>query len=233
MINARTARLFFAATSGIVIAGLILQVILSATADSGSFGSAKGRVFNFFCFFTVQSNLVVAITSAMLAVDLNRPTTMFRVFRLVGVIAIAVTGVVFYIALKGLHELTGWDALADFLLHTASPILSTFGWIVFGPRRQLSWKAIRLAAVPPFLWLAFTLIRGTFVQDVNGRDYYPYPFMNVQEHGYAVVLVNCALVVALFFGLCAGAMALDGRLRGITPQPADAAERLLAEAGDG
>jgi len=229
MISVRTARMFFAATAAVVFAGLILQVVLSATADSGSFGSPKGRVFNFFCFFTVQSNFVVAITSALLAVNLTRPTTMFRVFRLVGVIAIAVTGVVFYVALKGLHELTGWDALADFLLHTASPILSTLGWIVFGPRRQLSWKVIRLAALPPFAWLVFTLTRGTFVQDVNGRDYYPYPFMNVQEHGYAVVLVNCAVVVALFFGLCAGALALDGKLPGV----GSSAGRSSAEAGDG
>jgi len=229
MISVRTARMFFAATAAVVFAGLILQVVLSATADSGSFGSPKGRVFNFVCFFTVQSNFVVAITSALLAVNLTRPTTMFRVFRLVGVIAIAVTGVVFYVALKGLHELTGWDALADFLLHTASPILSTFGWIVFGPRRQLSWKVIRLAALPPFAWLVFTLIRGTFVQDVNGRDYYPYPFMNVQEHGYAVVLVNCAVVVALFFALCAGALALDDKLPGV----GTSAGRRSAEAGDG
>lgn len=230
MINARSARVFFAATSVVVFAGLILQVVLSATADSGSFGSAKGRVFNFFCFFTVQSNFTVAITSALLALNLNRQTTIFRMFRLVGVVAIAVTGVVFYIALKGLHELTGWDALADFLLHTTSPILSTFGWFVFGPRRQLSWRIVRLAAIPPFLWLTFTLIRGTFVQDVNGRDYYPYPFMNVQVHGYAVVTINCALVVVLFAGLCAGALALDSKLPGIVLEPND---RSSAEPGDG
>src|SRR5436190_2133191 len=109
-------------------ASLANPAAAAPASASGSFGSAKGRVFNFFCFFTVQSNFVVAITSALLAVNLHRPSTVFRVFRLVGVIAIAVTGVVFYVALKGLHELTGWDALADFLLHTASPILSTLGW---------------------------------------------------------------------------------------------------------
>jgi hypothetical protein len=219
--TASNARRYFAATSIIVTAGLVLQVILSATSDSGSFGSAQGRVFNFFCFFTVQSNIAVAITSGMLATDLDRSSTVFRVFRLVGVVAIAVTGVVFYIALKELHELTGWDALADFILHTASPILSTLGWVVLGPRRQLSWRVIGLAALPPFAWLMFTLIRGTFVQDVAGNDYYPYPFMNVQEHGYAVVLANCAIVVVLFFVLCSAALALDKRVPGIAPAVRD------------
>ena len=69
--------------------------------------------------------------------------------------------------------------------------------------------------MPPLGWLVFTLVRGSFVQDVNGRDYYPYPFLDVQLHGYAVVFVNCALVVVLFAALCAGAKALDPRLPGV------------------
>ena len=208
----RNARFFFGATSFVVFAGLILQVVLSATSDGGSFGSVKGKVFNFFCFFTVQSNIIVAITTGMLALKLNRTSVTFDVFRLVGVIAIAVTGVVFHLALRDLQELTGWDALADFLLHTASPILSTIGWLTFGPRRRVSWRVIRLAAIPPLLWLVFTLVRGSFVQDVHGKDYYPYPFMNVQEHGYATVVVNSAIVVVLFIALCSGALALDRKL---------------------
>lgn len=215
MTNHRTARAFFGGTSLLVCAGLILQVILSATSDGGSFGSVQGKVFNFFCFFTVQSNIVVAITTGMLAVRLDRSGTAFRVFRLVGVAAITVTGIVFYVALKNLQELTGWDALADLILHTLSPLLALGGWLAFGPRRRVSATVVRLVAIPPFGWLVFTLIRGSFVQDVNGRDYYPYPFMNVQEHGYAIVLVNCALVVVLFVGLCTAAMALDKRLPGV------------------
>ena len=220
MNNERVARAFFGGTSVLVFAGLVLQVVLSATSDGGSFGSVQGKVFNFLCFFTVQSNIVVAITTGMLAVRLDRFTTLFRVFRLVGVVAIAVTGVVFYAALKDLQELTGWDALADLILHTASPVLAVAGWMLFGPRRQVSGRVVRLVAIPPFCWLVFTLVRGSFVQDVNGRDYYPYPFMNVQDHGYLVVLVNSAVVVVLFVGLCAGALALDRRLPGVRAETA-------------
>ncbi len=148
----------------------------------------------------------------MLALRLNRTSVTFDVFRLVGVIAIAVTGVVFHLALRDLQELTGWHALADFLLHTASPILSTVGWLTFGPRCRLTWRVIRLAAIPPLLWLVFTLVRGSFVKDVLGHDYSPYPFMNAEEHGYATVLVNCAIVVVLCVALCSGALALDRKL---------------------
>ena len=216
----RSARLFFGATSLLVFGGLILQVILSATADNGSFATVQGRVFNFFCFFTVQSNIVVAVTTGMLALRLHRTSTWFRTFRLDGLVAIAITGVVFHLALRQLQELTGWDAVADFILHTASPILTVAGWLLFGPRGQLSGRIVRLALIAPVCWLIFTLARGAFVQDVNGRDYYPYPFLNAQVHGYPVVLVNVSVVALLFLGMSAAAVALDRRLPGARPEPA-------------
>jgi hypothetical protein len=215
MADERRARAFFGATSLMVFAGLILQVILSARATGGSFGSAPGRVVNFFCFFTVQSNIAVAITTGLLALRIDRAATGFRTFRLVGVVAIAITGVVFHVALRNLQELTGWDALADFLLHTASPILCVLGWLLFGPRGQVSARIVRLAVIPPIAWLVFALVRGSFVQDVHGRDYYPYPFLNAQNHGYVVVLINAALVALLFLGICAAAVSGDKRLPGV------------------
>jgi hypothetical protein len=202
-----------------VTAGLILQVILSANAKGGYFGTAWGRVFNFFCFFTVQSNIVVAVTTGMLAVRLRRSSTPFQVFRLIGLVAIVITGIVFYVALKDLHELTGWDALADFVLHTASPILTAVGWLLFGPRGRLSARIMGYAVIGPVAWLAFTLARGPFVQTVAGRDYYPYPFLDVQEHGYVPVLVNIALVAVVFLAVSAGAVGLDRHLPGV---PAEA-----------
>ena len=215
MTNERRARGFFAVTSIAVFAGLILQLALTATRNEGSFGSDAGRIFNFFCFFTVQSNIVVVVTAGMLAVRLNRPSTGFRTFRLVGVVAIAITGVVFHLALRNLHELTGLDAVADFILHTASPVLTVAGWVFFGPRGEVNGRIIRLAVTAPIAWLGFTLVRGSFVQDVNRRDYYPYPFMDVGQHGYLSVAFAIVLVAALFLGVCAAAVALDKHLWGV------------------
>lgn len=209
------ARRGFAAIATIVTAGLVLQLVLSATADGGSFGSAQGRIVNFFCFFTVQSNIAVAVTHWMLARRLHRPSVAFRVARLVAVLCITVTGVVFHLALASLQELTGWDLVADTILHTLSPLLALAGWLLLGPRDQVDGRVVRLAALPPFAWLAFTLVRGTFVDDVAGNAYYPYPFMNAEVLGYATALGRCALVVAFFFALAFGAKALDPRLPGI------------------
>ena len=52
----------------------------------------------------------------------------------------------------------------------------------------------------PVGWLVYTLVRGTFV------EWYPYPFMDVDQHGLGVVLLNCVAISALMLLLALGAM---------------------------
>jgi len=217
VINDRVARIAFGATSVLVTVGLVLQLGLSITAapDDALFASTAERVATFFSFFTVLSNIAVAATTGLLAIRLDRRSALFNTLRLDGVVAIAVTGVVFHLTLSQLRELTGWDAVADFLLHTASPILCVLGWLVFGPRGRLSPRIVLLATIAPVCWLVYALVRGANVQDRFGNDYYAYPFMNVPEHGYPVVLLNCAIVAVLFLAISFGALALDRRLPGV------------------
>jgi hypothetical protein len=217
MTDTRVARAFFGATSLIVTSGLVLQLYLSVTrgADEGSFTATPDRIVNFFSFFTVLSNVGVAATTGLLAVRLHRPSALFRTLRLDAVVGIAVTGVVFHLALAQLQELTRWDALADTLLHTVSPILAVAGWLLFGPRGRLSPRIVLLAVIAPVVWIVYTLIRGAVVRDRLGNHYYPYPFMNVGLHGYPVVLLNVSLVAVLFLAISFAALALDRRLPGV------------------
>lgn len=217
----RKARLYFWLTSAVVSLGLVLQLVLVMSSESGagSFESTPARLVNYFSFFTVQSNILVAITTGLLARNLDRRSTLFRVLRLDAVICITVTGVVFHLALASLQELTGWDALADFLLHTLSPIACLLGWLLFGPRRQLTKRTVRLSVIAPLCWLAYALVYGAVATDRHGNDYYAYPFMNAQAHGYVLALLRCGLVAILFVSVAFGALALDRRLPGL-----DAAE---------
>ena len=217
MTDERLARAFFAGTSVAVTSALILQLCLSITAENGagSFASTPDRIVNFFSFFTVLSNITVATTTGLLAIRLDRRSTLFRTLRLDGLIGICVTGVVFHLTLAQLQELTGWAAFADFLLHSLSPILCAVGWLVFGPRGHLSRRIVVLGVIAPICWLGYALIRGPLTQDRFGNDYYPYPFLNVPEHGYPIVLINASLVAVLFLAISFGALGLDRRLRGV------------------
>ncbi len=207
MVKPLLGRLWFAGTAFVVAIGLVVQLVATARLHSGFFDSRAGRIANMFCFFTIQSNIIVLVTCALLAAGSARRPTWFWVLRLDGVVCIAVTFVVFHVALADLHDLQGLAKVADFLLHTASPLLCVIGWLVFGPRGRTSWRTVRLAVIFPVAWLVFALVRGPLV-----GDYYPYPVLDVGEHGYPRVLLNCAVVAALFLGLAAGAYLLDRRL---------------------
>ena len=100
----RTARFVFGVTSAIVTFGLVLQLSLAITAESGTgaFESTPDRIVNFFSYFTVLSNIAVAATTGMLAVRLERHSTLFRTIRLDGPVAIPVTGLVFPLTLAPL-----------------------------------------------------------------------------------------------------------------------------------
>ena len=211
----RVARWFFGVTSALVTFGILLQLQVAATNDSGYFEAVPARIINVLSYFTVQSNILVALTSGLLAVQLNRTQTWFRVLRLSALIGITITGIVFHLALKGLTELTGPAVTADWILHTASPILCVIGWLIFGPRGWVTSRIVKLSVLFPVLWLAYTLVRGALIEDRTGRNFYPYPFLDVVEHGYARVAVSVLLVAILFFVLALGALSADKRLRGV------------------
>ena len=201
------ARLWFAATALIVLAGLVTQVIATARLDSGYFASDASRIANVFCYFTVQSNIIVLVTSALLAARIGSKSPWFWVLRLDGVLCITVTFLVFHVALAGLQDLQGLAKVADFLLHTASPVMCVTGWLVFGPRGRTTWRIVRLAAIFPVAWLVFALVRGPLV-----GGFYPYPFLDVGELGYPRVLLTSTLVAVVFLALAAGSHLLDQRL---------------------
>ena len=200
-------RVWAAVTGLIVVCGIVIQLVVTANGHEGFYPDNPERVFNVFAYFTIQSNLLLGGTTLMLAAQPDRPPSrLFETLRLNGVLCIAVTGIVYHAVLAGTDELHGWASVANFLLHTAAPVAGVLGWLAFGPRGLTNWRIVGWSIVYPLLWLAFTLIRGAFA------GFYPYPFVDVDQHGYGRVLLNCLLVAVLFLALAAGATTLDRRI---------------------
>lgn len=208
-VDRRWQRPWFAATAACVAAGIIIQLFVSAGNDSYFGGSSFGRALNVFAFFTIESNVIVGVTTLALTVDPDRSSTVFAVFRLIGVVAITVTGIVFHVALSGLLDLDRWAQAANQLQHTVVPLLAVAGWLMFGPRGLTSARIARLTVIFPLAYMVFTLIRGPLAS-----DWYPYPFANPKQLGYPAVAVNALWIALLFVALAAGATALDRRLPG-------------------
>lgn len=199
--------MLFAVTALCAGAGVALSVYV-AVRTPGRFRTGTERAFNTFAFFTIQSNLIAGGTTLLLAVRPHRTSAVFGVFRLIGLVAITVTGIVYHVALSAILELNGVPQIANQLVHTVVPVLTVAGWLLFGPRGLVSARVAWLSLLFPVCWLAFTLIRGAVI------DWYPYPFIEVTRLGYAKVMLNCVWVSLLLLGLAAVAAGADRGLPG-------------------
>src|SRR6478609_4590314 len=205
----------------ITVVALVLQLILILLGqnilDSSSVTSGlPEQVRRYFSYFTIQSNLLVAI--AMLMVVTGRTgTQLFRVVRLTSLIGITVTGVVAAVALPPSPNYTTANLICDRLLHIVVPLLTFVGWIVFGPRGFVTRRDLLPSLIWPVLWLVATLALAPLTH------WYPYPFLNADVIVWARVLVNCVGVAVLFLVLAAFALWADKRLPGDRARSAETA----------
>jgi hypothetical protein len=84
--------------------------------------------------------------------------------------------------------------------------MMVLGWLVSGPRPRAGWAAIVWSLLFPALWFAYTLIRGAI------WHWYPYPFLDVNTHGYPRVIGNAVVVTIVLAAVAALFAVLDSRL---------------------
>jgi hypothetical protein len=164
------------------------------------------RIYRFFAYFTIDSNLLVAVASTVLARDPLADRPWWRVVRLAGLVGITVTGLVHFFLLRPLLDLDGADYVADKFLHMVVPVLAVAAWAWAGPRPRIGGREVAYALGFPILWTAWTLVFA----ELDG--WVPYPFMDADEKGWGSVIVVCVGITALFAALFALAAWLDRRL---------------------
>lgn len=167
------------------------------------FDSVLSRVVNVFSYFTIQSNILVTVVSIILLINPDRTSDVFRVFRLMGLGAIIITGLVYNLVLLPLAPPHGFSLVLNVLLHMATPLLAIVGWLVWGPRIPYRQKYMWLALLFGVWWIGMALIRGAIIK------WYNYPFLDVDKLGYGRVTVNIVAIVLVFIGIALGIMGLD------------------------
>ncbi len=219
MTRSQLRRVWHVVTFGVAVTALATQlaVILSGQNVLGSSGAVSlgEQVRRYFAYFTIQSNLLVAVGSFML-IRGRTESRFFRVVRLAALVGITVTGVVAFAALPPSADYSTVNLVCDRLLHVVVPLLTLVGWIVVGPRNRVRSVDIAPALAWPIVWLATTLALGPVVH------WYPYPFLNVSLIGPVRVLLGCLVIAVLFVLLAALAWWGDRRLPGPVDRTGDA-----------
>jgi hypothetical protein len=168
---------------------------LGVTAITASFFDTASREtvnpFNFFGFFTMQSNIILAVVLAVTAVvslagRTQSPT--LQLARACGTTYIVVVGIVYNTLLA---NIPGGVSLewANTILHVVMPIYAALDWFVVGDRTPLPWSRLWIVTIYPVLWIAVVLIRGA----TDG--WVPYPFLDPLT-GYVSVTVYCIAIAA-------------------------------------
>lgn len=175
--------------------GLVIQLDLVLLARWTSGASLLGGLVNFFSFFTVLTNILVAVVLTCVA---TRQPSKGRTFFLQpwvtsGItVSIIVVGVAYNLLLRQLWQPQGLQWLANELLHDVMPVLFTLYWWFCVPKGSLRVGHIGVWVLYPVLYFAYTLLRGHLL------GVYPYPFIDVEKLGYAQAFINACGVLAGF-----------------------------------
>ncbi|HUR66460.1 MAG TPA: Pr6Pr family membrane protein [Chitinophagaceae bacterium] len=180
-------------TTAIIIAllawfAIVLQLYIML-GDAPAIGfSPFATIVNFLSYFTILSNLFVAITLSV------KEGSVFSGNKIRSAIAvyIVIVGLVYNLVLRKVWSPHGWQLVADNLLHVAIPLLYVVFWYFFVPKGILKWKHLLPWLIFPLLYLVYSLARGALT------GWYPYPFLNADQTGYSKVALNSSLVFAAF-----------------------------------
>jgi hypothetical protein len=193
-----------------LIAGLAgLVSIIATLLDTAS--RATINPFNFFGYFTMQSNILtmVVFLAAALATFSGRKQTVGLVLARASVTTyIVIVGIVYNLLLAGLE---GGISLvwANGVLHVAIPIYAAIDWIFFGDRSALRWSKFWIVLVYPIVWIVVVLIRGA----TDG--WVPYPFLDPAQ-GYGIVAAY-GVGIAVAIGLVGAGVWVLSRVKIMAP----------------
>lgn len=166
------------------ISGL-LKLIAFICAAVGVFFSAYAGRHSFmggntvFMFFTIQSNIAIALICAIGAWLMLKEKTnlIWGVIQLVGAVSITLTGVVFCFVLAPTMGAAAWN-VQNILTHVIVPIAAVADFFVTGVCYDLKKKHVLYVIIPPLLYAIYA--GAGYVQgwEFMPGIHYPYFFLN-------------------------------------------------------
>ncbi len=150
----------------------------------------------FFSFFTILSNVLIALILTFAPLRRKSAPVLFFQHDSVKTAAALYIGMValtYHLLLSHQWNPTGWQWVADLMLHSAIPLGYLLYWWNSTSNQALNRKDQFYWLLFPTLYFGVTLLRGMQIH------WYPYPFINVDQLGYPRVMLHALAFVGVFY----------------------------------
>jgi len=167
-----------------------------------------GTLLRFFAFFTINTNIIVALCFTFIFFGNKYPLGSFfsRASTVTAItVYITIVGIVYNVILRSEWDPQGMQKIVDELLHSVIPALVIIFWLVFVPVEQLKWKNVFSWLIYPIVYMTYAIIHGAITK------FYPYPFVDVNDLGYSRALLNAGGILLVIF-LLSLALIATGKL---------------------
>lgn len=155
--------------------------------------SVPVTILRFFSFFTILSNILVALCFSFLWLKPKQDHFFTRPVNVTATaVYITIVGIVYNTILRDLWDPQGLQYYVDELLHSVVPIMFVLYWLMFTPKNKLEWKNAFSFLLYPLAYMVYIFVRGA----ISGE--YPYPFVDVNTLGYEHAIINCAYLFVAF-----------------------------------
>src|SRR5262245_850745 len=164
----------------LVLVAVVVQLVHTVTA------TPPGSAADFFSLFTIEANILAAAVFLVGVVPRWRPRKpWYDGARGASATYMSVTGLVYAALLSDVPASV--DATVPWVnevLHYLMPLVVFLDWLFVPPRREVNLRVAAWWTVFPLGYAIYSLVRGAAVH------WYPYPFLDVDLHGYGSVVVN-------------------------------------------
>lgn len=172
----RTTRIISYIIKIAVIVSVIVGSVLSALAGRYVFMSGT----KIFMYFTIQSNIAIAVICAIgfVLLILKRPVKkVWYIIKFVGTVSITLTGVVFVVMLAPTLGAKAWN-VQNVLTHVCVPLLSVIDFFLTCSSAGLKKRHVIYVLIPPLLYAIYAGIGYVCGWEFSPGNNYPYFFLN-------------------------------------------------------
>jgi hypothetical protein len=187
----RIYRIIFVLIAWFGVIGHFIQMVVNRSPESTFLGST----INYFSFFTIQSNwLVAAWWTAAIFTRGKAKKHFFLSSKVRGALTayITITFSVYAVLLADMWQPTGFALVYATITHYVTPLAFILDWLLFEQRGVYQWRWALAWLIYPAAYFIYALIYGAIIKSAL------YPFFDHVQLGWGGMVIQVVVLLAYF-----------------------------------